>query len=151
MLDISVRNKTDRLKLPAGIYTYLKNDEVYTISVANKGVVDLEELTVKYDIYASVFDDKGSKELQVTSGDSSIYRLPAKQTEVVDSKPVRITRGCATNSSCPKCIRFAASVQRERIVGIHIRLFDEKGTMVTEYHSSNGIKNLASKKGSSES
>lgn len=151
MLDISVRNKTDRLRLPAGIYTYIKNDEVYTISVTNKGVVDLAELTVKYDIYASVFDDKGSKKLEVTSGESSIYRLPAKQTENFDSKAVRITRSCATSSSCPKCVRFAASVQRERIVGIHVRMYDEKGQMITEYHSSNGIKNLASKQGSSES
>lgn len=151
MLDISVRNKTDRLKLVNGIYTYLKNDEVYTISVTNKGVVDLEQLTVKYDIYAAIFEKNGRKAIDVTSGESSMYRLPAKQTEEIDSKPVRITRGCATSSSCPKCVTFAASVQRERIVGIHVRMYDEKGQMITEYHSSNGIRNLASKQGSSES
>jgi len=145
-LKISVKSESDRFKTGQGsIYIYMKNKEHYTVSVNNSGLVNIENLTAKYEIYSTKYSNKGEKFLDVVSGEASISSLPADYTDTFETKTVEITRSCATTSSCPTCVRHAASVKKERVMGIHVRLYDDKGELINEFHSSSGIKHLAEK------
>ncbi|MGB1131154.1 MAG: hypothetical protein ACPG4K_13970, partial [Haloferula sp.] len=54
-LKISVKEESDTFKNEGGLYIYKKQKESFTVSVANRGEFDFEDLTAKYDIYLSKF------------------------------------------------------------------------------------------------
>ncbi|BCX46826.1 hypothetical protein HAHE_07340 [Haloferula helveola] len=129
-----------------GLYIYEKSNSHYRVKVSNRGSVDIEDLTVKYDIYVSRYDKAGDKNIEVVSGEGSIDKVLSQFSEEVESESVTLTEDCETTSSCPKCKAQAASVKRERLIGIHVRLYDDEGELLTEHYSSNSVKSAAEKK-----
>lgn len=147
-LDISLKEESDSFKKEGGIYTYKKQKEHYTISVANRGDFDFEDLTAKYDIYVSKFDKNGKKAVEVVSGEASIESIHSNLDEQFETESVELTVDCTTSSSCPKCKTHASSVKRERVIGLHVRIYDAEDELLTEHYSSNSVRSAAEKKGS---
>lgn len=145
-LDISVKDKSESFEKEGGLYAYNKRKESFMVSIANRGDFDLEDLTAKYDIYVSKYDKAGKKVTEVVSGESSISTIHGNLDEQFETKPVEVTIDCSTSSSCPKCKAQAASVKRERVLGIHIRVFDGDDEMLTEDYSSNSVRAAAAKR-----
>jgi hypothetical protein len=141
----SEKEKKD--KDSAALYIYDKRNESFTIKVANSSSAEIEDLVAKYDIYVSKYSKEGKKIVEVVSGEESIDKLWANYSHEFESTSVQVTVGCATTSSCPKCKTQAASVQSERVLGIHVRLHDGKGgNLLTEFFSSSAVKTAVGKK-----
>lgn len=147
-LNISVKDQSDSFEQEGGIYTYEKQKESFTVSVANRGEFEFEDLTAKYDIYVSKYDKAGKKVVEVVSGESSIDKIHRNLDEQFDTDGVEVTVDCSTSSSCPKCKTHAASVKRERVIGIHVRVYDSEDELLTEYYSSNSVRSAAEEHGS---
>jgi hypothetical protein len=147
-LDISLKEQSDSFKNEGDIYTYEKRKEHYTVSVANRGDFDFENLTAKYDIYVSKFNKDGDKIIEVVSGEASLESIHSNLDEQFDTKAVEITVDCSTSSSCPTCKTHAASVKRERVIGLHLRVYDAEDELLTDFYSSNSVRSAAEKKGS---
>lgn len=147
-LKISVKEESDTFKNEGGLYIYKKQKESFTVSVANRGEFDFEDLTAKYDIYLSKFDRAGKKTVEVVSGEASIDTIHSNLDDQFETKAVEVTVDCSTTSSCPKCQNQAASVKRERVLGLHVRIYDAEDELLTEYYSSNSVRAAAEKQGS---
>ena len=145
-LNISLKEQSDNFKTEGGIYSYKKKKEHYTVSIANRGDFDFEDLTAKYDIYVSKFDKSGKKVVEVVSGEASLESIYSNLDERFDTKSVEVTLDCSTSSSCPKCKTQASSVKRERVIGLHVRVYDAEDELLTDFYSSNSVRFAAEKK-----
>ncbi len=146
-LKLSADDKSESIEQKVGsLYVYDKTKKSFNVRVSNRGSVEIEGLKAKYEIYVSRYDKEGGKVMDVVSGDSSIGKVWGGSSEEFESVSVEVTNGCVTTSSCPKCKTKAASVERERVLGIHVRLFDDSGALLTEFYSSNSVKSVVGKK-----
>ena len=148
-LSIRADDKSEDLEEKSGgIYIYDRKNEFFNVTISNSGPVEINDLTAKYDIYVTRYDKQGKKTVDMTSGSESFSSIDGKSNTEFKSLAVKVTSGCATSSSCPKCKTHAASVRKERVIGIHVRLYDDKGDMLTEFYSSGSVKSAAEKKSS---
>jgi hypothetical protein len=145
-LKVSADKKTEKVPpSSSGLYLYDKRKEFFTISVSNGGSVDVGEITAKYDIFVLRYDKQGKKTTDLVSGEESLGKLYSGESGRFVTSPVEITVGCATTSSCPKCKTFAAAVEKERVIGIRVRLEDSEARPISEFHSSPAVKSAAEK------
>jgi len=146
-LKVSAKDKSEDFEREQGsLYVYDQAKKSFNVKVSNSGSVAIEGLTAKYEIYVSRYDKEGDKVMDVVSGDSSIGKVWGGSSQEFESVSVEVTNGCVTTSSCPKCKTKAASVERERVLGIYVRLFDDSGVLLTEFYSSKSLKSVVKKK-----
>lgn len=144
-LKVSTASKSEKFDDEGGIYSYRKEKHHFTITIDNKASFDFADLEVKYDVYVSKFDKNGKKTIEVVSGTNSITEIESKWNARIETEPVITNIECSTSSSCPKCKKKAASVKRERVIGIRIRIYDDEDEMLAEYYSSSATKVAAKK------
>lgn len=144
-LQVDSKVESESFESKRGIYIYDKKKEHFAVTIKNRGDFDLEGLDAKYDVYFYKFDKKGDKSVEILSGTESIKSIASKDDARFNTQSVEINIDCATTSSCPKCVKFAASVERERVIGIRVRIFDSGEELISEYHSSNSIRAIARK------
>jgi hypothetical protein len=146
-LGITVEKKSEKLEKTQGaLYIYDRRNESFAISVNNSGPIEIEDLTVKYDIYVSSYDKEGKRVTNVVSGTRPIKTIAPNYSEEFETEAVQVTMGCVTTSSCPKCKTQAASVKAERVIGIHARILDSDGGLLTEFYSAGAVKTAAAKR-----
>ncbi|MGB0292032.1 MAG: hypothetical protein ACPGIA_05570 [Luteolibacter sp.] len=139
-LKISTEDHTERREEDRGIYIYDRQKEHFTVSIHNTGNFDMGGLEAKYTIYYQKYDRDGKKLTESVSGAKSLAGIESQDSADFDTLPVDITIDCKTTSSCPKCVSHASTQKRERVVGIHIQIYNEEDQMLSEYHSSNTIR-----------
>lgn len=146
-IKISAEDKSEKLEEKQGtIYLFNRKNEFFNVTITNSGPVDLADLTANYDIYVARFDKQGKRIVEVVSGKESFSQIGSRSDTCFTTTSVKLTSSCASTSSCPKCKQHAASVKKERIIGIHVRLHDDKGQMLTEFHSTPSVKSAVEKK-----
>lgn len=141
-LVVVAEEESDRVDDEGGIYTYERLNSFFRVSVRNRGEFDIENLRAEYDIFLTRYDSGGKSKPEVVSGEAQLGEVLSKLDETFETESVKITLDCETSSSCPKCERHAASVKRERVVGLRVRIYNEEGEQLTEFHSSNSVRKL---------
>lgn len=126
------------------LYTYTRLNSQYRVSVRNAGKLTVDGLTAKYDIYVQRYDQDGGRKVEVESGVEMLDAIPVNLDAIFETKTVKVTLGCKTSSSCPTCVDQAESVERERILGLRVRLYNDKDELMSEYHSSTSLRSVAS-------
>jgi hypothetical protein len=126
------------------MYQYDNEKRSFRVSVFNKSDFDFEDLTAKYDIYLNKYVE-GKKTIEVVSGEESIDEILSHIDAQFVTQSVDLIIDCSTKESCPKCQTQAASVKRERVIGLRVKVFNDKDEMLTEYYSSNNAKSTAEK------
>jgi hypothetical protein len=141
-LNVVAEEETERSEDEGGIYTYDRLSSFFRVSVRNRGEFGFEDLSAKYDIFVMRYDAEGKSKTEVVSGEASLGEILPRLDETFETESVRITLDCETSSSCPTCERHAASVKRERVIGLRVRIFNAEGEQLTEFHSSNAVRKL---------
>lgn len=126
-LVISADEETERTEDEGGIYTYDRLHSFFRVSVLNRGEFGIEDLRAEYEIFLMRYDSEGKSKTEVVSGEARLDEVLPNFNESFETESVRITLDCETSSSCPTCERHAASVKRERVIGLRVRLFNEEG------------------------
>jgi len=144
-LEVSSKEESEKFESTKGLYIYKKRKEHFNVSIGNRSDFDLEELTAKYDIYVSKVDKEGKKFIEVVSGEELFESINGNNDIQFQTKPVEINIDCSTTSSCPKCEKHASSVERERVIGMRVRVSNAEDEVLTEYHSSNSTRSVAEK------
>lgn len=144
-LRISTKEESESFEDDKGIYIYDRRKEHFDVTIVNRADFALEELTAKYDIYVQKFDKEGKKVIETISGQESIESVYSNGDAVFSTNAAEITTDCETTSSCPKCVKQASAVERERVIGVRVQVFNSDDEMLSEYHSSNTTRTLSNK------
>lgn len=144
-LKVSVKEESEKFENKTGIYIYEQKKEHFVVSIDNRSEFDLDGLTAKYDVYVSKFNKDGKKIIEVVSGTEAIGSINGGSNGQFETKPITINIDCETTSSCPKCVKHAASVERERVIGLRVTVTNSKDEVLTEYFSSNTARATANK------
>lgn len=140
-IQVDTDKESDSFKEASGQYTYGKKKEHFKVSLTNNGTYAFEDITAKYDIYFYKYDKAGKRSTQVVSGEESFKNLASNAKVEFETDPVEITTGCSSNSSCPKCVTKAASIDRERVIGIRVSVSSGEETL-TQYYSANSVRSV---------
>ncbi|MFK7850674.1 MAG: hypothetical protein AB8D78_06810 [Akkermansiaceae bacterium] len=144
-LRITSKEESEGFEDDKGIYIYDKRKQHFDVVIVNNANFPLEELTAKYDIYLYKYDKEGKKVLETVSGQESIESIAQNDVAELTTDSVEITTGCETTSSCPKCVKHADAVNRERVIGVRVQVFNGEDELLSEYHSSNTTETIANK------
>lgn len=142
-LRITTEEREERSKDEGEIYTYTRLSSHFTVAIRNAGDLTVEGLSAKYDIYVQRYDEEGSRQVEVVSGEQPLDPIPVNLNTLFETETVKLTVDCESNSSCPTCVGHAASVKRERILGLRVRLYNEEDEPMSEYHSSSSVRSIA--------
>lgn len=144
-LRVNSSSESESFENKRGIYIYDKKKEHFSVTIKNRGDFDFENLDAEYDVYFYKFDKEGKKSVETLSGTESIESISSKDSVSFGTQAVEINIDCASTSSCPKCVKFAASVERERVIGVRVRIHGSDEELLTEYYSSNSTRTIAEK------
>jgi len=144
-LEVSSKDKSEKFETKRGLYLYEKRKEHFEVTVENRGSFAINDLTAKYDIYFTKYDKTGERAVEVKSGEECFEAIGSSGEFQFTTDPVEINISCATTSSCPKCVKKASTVERERVLGMRVRVYNGDDELLTEYYSSNSVRSVASK------
>ena len=114
-------------------------DIAYSVKVTSTFFKDVENVTVKYNIYYQVMEigNKGEPDIKLSAGSHTFPSIPSGKAVEFETEPIKLEKAALDPGWYYK--NGAAARAQDKVVGIWMKAFDSTGKQIGEYTNPSSV------------